>query len=102
MTALTDRVAVMEKNPGQGAKGSVEHGKAAGWKPSYVEIKGACKFEDVETKGIPREFGMSLVDRLKSELPTDAQQAISDPIMLGAARAYSIKIPIKDPTLIDT
>ena len=85
---------------------NIERGKnsAAGsesFRPSYVEIKGFCKFKDRETEGVPRAQGITLVQRLKDSLPEDSRSHLGDPIMRATNRNSSIKIPIADHNCID-
>ena len=98
---MDSRVAALESGaqPRSSMPGS---SKDSTWKPSFIEIKGFCSFEERSTHGIDRTAALALTGRLKAALPAECANVLSDPIMLGVNKSYSIKVPVKDPQYIES
>ena len=89
-TDLESRVAHLESKPGQGSQ----------WAPTYVEVKGFCKFDERKDLGIDRPGAAALYQVLKNLLPADLQAKVGE-FQLTAARNHSIRIPVQSDVILE-
>ena len=86
--SLEARVGVLELGGGGGGGSSGE-----GWKPSFVEIVGFCKWEDRAAKGVSRTEASALLESLKGLVDPSIQCHVRD-LSLRSGQNHIVKVPI--------
>jgi hypothetical protein len=69
-------------------------GSSENFQPTYIEIKGWCKFHQTRELGVTRPKATELMKSLMLILPEELKGHVGD-FTLRAAKNYSIKVPIQ-------
>ena len=89
---MDKRLGEVEKKLGEQTSGFSGDTHVA-FKPSYLEIKGFCDFNERLVKGVTRAEADSIVDKLKASFPEHAQGHVGAHVLRGPHN-FSIKVSV--------
>jgi len=80
-------------------------GSGSRFQAGKIEVRGACQYADVDTKGFAREFATEMVATLRTLLPVKLQGQISEFALRGlcsaGVRGYIIEVPVLDSNHVE-